>query len=1107
MKAILRLMGILLPQKKRKQHNKIILLTMIMSLFLSCQVIAQAPNYNVTGFVKTSDGKPLNGATLSIKNGRSTITDDKGRFIIATYDTTGILRASYTGYQPLEIQFNNSNRKTLVIILQESTSQLKEVSISTGYQTVPKEQLTGSVDHIDNQLFNRSTGVNILDRLNGVTSGLRFNGQGFQSIATGSTDRYLGINIRGVSTLSGNVSTDPLIVLDNFPYEGNINNINPNDIESVTILKDAASASIWGARAGNGVIVITSKKGRKNQPISVDVNNNVTIQLKPNLYYDRNWINSNDYINLETNLFKQGYYDSYLNDTYDLPPVSPVVGILSAEKNGTIAASDATAQIDALRNNDIRRDYEKYVYQKAIKQQYSIGLKGGNAQNSYSFSAGYDSNQDNLIRNGFDRVTVNALNNYTPIQNLEITTGISYSENKTSLNNQLYWGSGISVGGPVAGIYPYAKFVDANGNPLSIVKGYNTTYVNNAVSNGLLDWSYLPLDELNLADNNTQVNDLVLKSGMKYKFTSFLNIDLQYQNERQIVDTYNNQNVQTFAARSLINQFTIVDPTTKIPTYQVPVGGILNLGNYSLVSNNFRGQLNFDREFNIRNRINAIAGAEVRQLSETGFSRTSYGYNDQFGTSVGNVNYADYLMINPSGYNLIPSPDGTVTGNLNRFVSYFANAAYSYDGRYVFTLSGRKDGSNIFGVNTNDKITPLWSAGFGWNLSKENFYKLDWLPYLKARFSYGFNGNVYNGTAYVTGNYSTSNITRAPAILNLTAPNPDLSWEKVKNINIGIDFVTKNDRFTGTVDYYIKNGQDLIEKVPLSSTTGFTSFYGNAAATTTKGFDITLNNKNINDENFKWNTTLLLSTLHDKVIKYDAQLSSTTLSGSGANGFPTVGKALYGIYSYKWAGLDPENGDPIGYLNGKQSKDYAGIIANYKPDSLVYNGSARPTIYGSLRNDFSYHNFTFSANIAYEFGYVFRRASTSINAEDIISSSFGQNVDYDQRWQKSGDEMHTNVPSVLYPSDPNRNIFYTFSSILIDNADNIRLQDIRLAYNLSKAQWRALPFNSLQIFSYASNLGIMWRANKYGIDPDVPTYFSHAYPNPFTISFGFSAHF
>ncbi|OKS88743.1 SusC/RagA family TonB-linked outer membrane protein [Mucilaginibacter polytrichastri] len=1089
--------------------KKLILTLGLAALCPFSKVVAQTnshkpPNIILSGVVYSStDKKPLLGASVLVAEKIVSQTNSSGEFQFKTSDTSGIIKISFIGYNPKTINFGNGNYGPYSIILTANQNELNEVVVSTGYQTIGKERTSGSFDQVDNKLLNRSAGTNVLDRLNGIASGLRFNGTAGTSVATGSADRYLGINIRGVSTLSGNVSTDPLIVLDNFPYEGNISNINPNDIESISILKDAAAASIWGARSGNGVIVITIKKGHRNQELSVELTGTVTFQNKPNLYYDRNFLPSKDYIDLETALFKKGYFDNWLTDTYDQSPVSPVTDLLAAAQAGTISNDYANTQINALRNADVRKDYEKYIYRSTINQQYSIGLRGGTKQNAYTMSVGYDQNQNPLVRNGFDRVTINAQNTYNPINNLSITTGLNYSRNNTALNNNLGYGSGISVGGPVSGIYPYAQFADANGNHSSVVKDYRATYTENAINNGYFDWSYRPLDELALADDYTKVNNLLFNVNATYKFLKHWNVSLQYQNEDQAVDNRNFESLNTYAARNLINQFTIPNPGGQ-PTYQVPVGGILNLTHNELISNNFRGQLNYNQIFSGKHEIVGLMGAELRQLTNTGYVRQSLGYNDEFGTAAENIDFYDYLATSPNGYNQIPSPLGNITGETNRFISYFANLAYTYNDKYTFTLSGRKDGSNIFGVRTNDRVTPLWSAGAVWNLAKEDFYKVNFLPLMRLRTSFGYNGNVYNGSAYVTGNYTTASTTGVTAIYNLTAPNPDLRWEKIKNFNFGLDFGTKNDRISGTLEYYIKDGTDLIENVPLFTSTGFLSFFGNAASTSTTGIDLTLNSKNITGV-FKWNTTLLFSTLRDKVNTYNAQFSNASFQSK--IGIPVVRHAVYGIYSYKWAGLDPADGDPQGYLNGKISKDYASIINNFNPDSLKYNGSARPTVYGSLRNDFTFNGVTLSANIGFEFGYVFRRPSTNLNAAEILLQSNSQNIDYEQRWQKQGDEKITNVPSIVYPSNDSRNTFYQYSSALVDNADNIRLLDLRLAYDLTKMSIRKLPFSKLQVFAYASNLGIIWRANKYGIDPDIVNTIYHSIPNPFTIALGFNANF
>jgi hypothetical protein len=249
----------------------------------------------------------------------------------------------------------------------------------------------------------------------------------------------------------------------------------------------------------------------------------------------------------------------------------------------------------------------------------------------------------------------------------------------------------------------------------------------------------------------------------------------------------------------------------------------------------------------------------------------------------------------------------------------------------------------------------------------------------------------------------------------------------------------------------------------------------------------------------------LFSTLHDNVNKFDVTQTNTSIQT--ATGVPLLNHSIYGLYSYKWAGIDPANGNPMGYLNGKTSENYTSIINNFKPDSIKYNGSARPTIYGSLINEFSYGGFTLSAMIKFELGYVFRRPSTSLNAADIISQSSSQNIDYEQRWQKAGDERITSVPSVIYPTDENRNTFYKYSTALVDNADNIRLMDVRLSYGLNKSSMPKLPFKKMDIFAYASNLGIIWRANKYGLDPDLVPFSPHPISTPFTLSIGFNANF
>jgi TonB-dependent SusC/RagA subfamily outer membrane receptor len=699
--------------------KKIILFIMgLVCASLSVQA-QQSSLHTISGMVLSAkEGTPLVGATVKAKNNaEGTITDADGRFNLQLSILPDTLIVSRIGYHQEQTAIKSFSENPIIIKLEPSNTQLQEITVSTGYQQIPKERATGSFDFIDNKLLNRSVSTDILSRLKGVAGGLLFNTQPYTGITTSPVGSILGINIRGQSTVSSNVNTDPLIVVDNFPYEGDIRNINPNDIESITILKDAAAASIWGARAGNGVIVITTKKGRLNEKMRVEVNANVTIGNKPDVFYDQNFLNSSDFIDMEELLFSNGYFDADIANNSNMPLLSPVVQILAKQRAGILSGAEATAQIDALRKIDVRNDFMKYVYQKSVKQQYSVGISGGGQNIAYQLSVGYDNNRDNLVRNGYNRITINSQNIYKPFKNLEITGAINYSGSTTIQNNQEGYGN-ISPGGNYQSLYPYARLADDKGNPLPIVKDYSSAYVDSVQNLGFLNWQYSPLDEIKNADNNTTINDLLLRISAKYAITNYLGINIQYEHEKQQINTTVYNNLQTYYTRNLINEFSLYDPSTNSFTYQVPMGGILDLGTYNWDVNNLRGQVYFNKNFNGNNSLNAIAGAEIRQFKTTGYGRTSYGYDDQFGTATTNLDYADYLPVNPAGYNQIPNPDGSVAGTLNRYISYYANAAYTYKNRYTLSLSGRKDGANIFGAKTNEKITPLWSSGLLCYVSK-----------------------------------------------------------------------------------------------------------------------------------------------------------------------------------------------------------------------------------------------------------------------------------------------------------------------------------------------------------------------------------------------------
>ncbi len=1065
---------------------KLIIAVMAMLLPALTAVTQQLPNDKVISgkVLSASNDRPVQGATLSLLHQKATFsTSESGSFSITLTSSDDVLVISHVGFVSKTIPVSQNTSSPFIIILQDTAVELEEVVVNTGYQQLPKERATGSFVQVDNQLLNRRVSANITDRLEGVTNGLLFTTGDINS-GTRLSNEQTGITIRGRSSIDEKISADPLIVLDNFPYEGNLSSINPDDIESITVLKDAAAASIWGARAANGVIVLTTKKGRRNEKLKVSLNGSITFSEKPNLEYSKNFLTSPGFIEAETYLFNQGYFNSDIEDAEYQPMLSPVVELLLQQKLGLLSPSETKAQLDLLSRQDIRSDLDKYVYRPALNRRLSVNMQGGSAHATYSLTAGYDKNLNNLVRNDYSRFTLNSINTYSPAKNLAITSAIIYSHSLAHNN-----GNGAAFGNIRSGlkygtVYPYAQLADKEGNAVSVTRDYRAAYIDSVSNAGFLDWHYRPLDEIQNADNSTATDALLLRGEIKYHFSSSLSASVQYQ--RQLENTNNRimENLQTYSARNWVNLF--YNSTDNL--YPVPAGGHLVLSNQKLLAENLRTQLNFSHAWKDVHELNAIAGAEIRDVNTTIVARNSFGYDEETGTSIDNLDYADYFPLNPSGYATIPSPSGGIQGITDRFVSYFANAAYTFKSRYTASVSGRKDGANLFGVKTNDKITPLWSAGLAWTLNRESFYHLPWLSLMKLRGSYGFNGNVYNASAYLTAMQASSELTGQPYSVITSPPNPELRWEKVKMINVGIDFQSAKDILSGSVDWYRKNGVDLISSALLPPSTGFTSFKGNAAAMVTKGVDVLLNSLNIQGR-FQWASTFILNYNASKVTKVDQVFDAKSLAGNGFFGspeyaglLPVAGKPLYGIYSYHWGGID-NNGNPQGYLDGKLSTDYQQILGEASPDNLVFSGSSRPLWFGSIRNTFSLKGFSLSANITFKLDYYFRRSSVSLNYADNIMGNM-VHADYYHRWQQPGDEAHTSIPALVYPSDDNRNDFYKGSSALIERGDHIRFQDVALQYNFTTQALHKLPFSQLQLYAYVNNLGILWRANDMGIDPD-----------------------
>lgn len=1044
---------------------KINTITYILCLFFFFAK-AQTQKQKINGTVRAAQTKlPMVGATVKIA-GISTVTDKNGNFNITVTPAATSLTASYIGYLTQTITIDFPLKQSLVILLEPQAGMLEEVMVNTGFQQISRERATGSFVQINNQQLNRRVSTDLISRIENLVPGLAFNQTGTGTNGT--------LSIRGQSSISTN--NQPLIVIDNFPYEGDLNTINPNDVESITILKDAAAASIWGAKAGNGVIVITTKKGLLNQKNSVTLNTSINTSARPDLFYQPKMAIA-DYIDIEKRRFVEGAYASAETATTKAA-LSPVVELLIAKREGKDATLVDT-EIENLKNQDARNDISKYLNQRSINQQYALNMSGGGKNQAYFVSAAYDKNRSSDVGNSYGRININANNTYYLLNNkLSLTMGLYYTESTETLNNAGYTAD-----------YPYASLADTEGNPLAVNK-YRPAFLQQAANQQLLDWTYQPLTDIKLGDNILRLTDYRVNAALQYELMPGIKARVLYQYGRGLNNNRKYQSQQSYYTRDQINKLTIVntDGSLRRP---IPLGGIMDRSNEERNSQNFRTQLDYNRSWSDKHQVYALAGAELMSNRVVGNTYRLYGYSDDYATS----QIVDYVStftsyINPSSTNNKISNSDSQKELIDNYLSWYANAAYTYLAKYTLSGSIRLDQSNLFGVKSNQKGTPLYSAGASWLLSSEPFLQSAWLPYLKLRLTYGYNGNVNKSvsaftTARILPTVNAQNNLTYAQIQN--PPNPELRWERVKIINLGLDFKIKNDRITGSVEYYKKKGIDLIGTTPFAPATGMISFTGNYANISGQGFELNINTQNIRaasaaHNGFNWNTNFLFSYAADQVSRYLIKPGTATLVQSAGSGtYPVEGKPLRAIYSYRWAGLEHETGNPQGFLDGVVSKDYTKIMNAATLDNLVYHGPARPPLFGAVLNTFNYRSITLSANISYKFGAYFRENSISYAGNYGLASGHG---DYSKRWKTPGDEAFTNVPSVPAANNTSRDTFYRNSSANIKKGDHLRLQDISLSYDLFNSIRKSSLISKANIYLYMNNIGILWQANDSDLDPE-----------------------
>lgn len=1026
------------------------------------------------------NGNPLAGASVTLISSKQTaLTGNDGRFRMTASATDSVL-VTYVGYAPQRLSVQTLAPGEVTFRLVPKEGMLAEVLVNTGYQTLPKERATGAFTHIDGKLLDEMVAPTLLEKLEGITNGLVVDRR--VMLIEGPADGATGsLRIRGASTIESN--RDPLIILDNFPYEGNLDAINPNDVASITVLRDAAAASIWGARAGNGVIVITTKKGREDARPTVSVTGNTTIGQQPDLFYSRAFLDPIAVLEVEKELFEAGRFPE--GNTIALPPY---VELLIKKRDGLIDDAAFAAMEAQYYTTDLRREAEKHLYRPSVNQQYALNVSGGTAAHTYYLSGGYDRNTLTTVGDGNDRLSLLARHRFRAGKRLEFQAGIRYArqsshENAISMYN-------------LANSARYSPLADDAGNALPVLTAYRLAYDEQTEASGLLDGLYRPLDERRLRTFTINGQDIQLDASASYKPLAGLDLSASYQLLRSDGGREYYSAAESHYARNLINRFTQADGTRIIPLGAIRESVGTQLG----IAHSGRFLANYNRRFPEDWQLDALAGAEIRQQRQTNEpGYILYGFDEERYIGVNRLDYARPHPTRPLGTATIPAPIQNVSERTTRFLSYFGNGALVYRGRYTLSGSLRWDGSNLFGVKANQRGVPLWSMGGSWQATGS----------LRLRTTYGRSGNVNHAVSvYPTIGYTTSTFTGL-RYANLTgAGNPNLRWETVSTANFGVDVSLLNSRMNGSVDYFNKFASDLLGEDRLDPTSGIVTGIAplvnnvvNYASLRTQGVDLQLTTRNLTGK-LAWESLFLFSITRNKVVRFN---TAETLNADAAleyNRKPVPGESLDVLYALPWHGLDPETGRTLIYnADGNRATNYQTWFNAFPIDGLINAGVTAPPYSGSVRNTLTYAGIQLSATVTFKAGHVFRR--NSMMPGGINNFRPVHHGDYLLRWQQPGDEARTVVPSSLPYGSPasatTEDRVFGFSEALVVKGDHIRLQDVRLGYTLPARVSGRMGIQQLQIYGYLRNLGLLWKNNDLGIDPD----FAEAnFPPPLTAAFG-----
>lgn len=1025
------------------------------SLTLLCMLLfciaTYAQRITVSGKV-TAGGEGLPGVTVAVKGSTNgTITSMDGDYSLQT-EPQNTLVFSFIGYETQEVPING--QKTINIEMHESSIAIDEVVIAVPYGTAKKSTFTGSASVIDKKIIAASQVSSVSKALQGTVAGL-------QSFSTsGQPGEDASIYIRGVG--SANATTTPLYVVDGVPYDGALSSISSQDIASVTVLKDAAAASLYGSRAANGVIMITTKQGQNGSAPTIQLSAKYGFSSRAVRDYDQ--LSTNDYFMLQWEALRNSYMD---NGQSAESAAQTASSILATTATGGLGINPYGTQYPQPVGTDGKivagatplwdDSWEDALSQDAHYTDISASISGGSERTKYYFSLGYLNDQGAYICSGFKRYNLrtNITTDLRKWLQVGLNVSATHSVQDYPKQDDTAIGNIVLAARSIPSFYPVYErdlttgeyLLDENGNRIYDYGNYRKGSYNgyNFAQSMLYDKKEYKRDAASIR-GYLQITPL---EGLSYKMS--LNIDYN----SRFAHFYDN------------------------PTYgKEPLTGGVEKENVRTTGLTYNNVINWNHTFNENHDVRLMAGQEYYEYNTSNFggSRTGVITDGYYEPDVASTLSSFY-------------------GNSDQYklLSFFGSAEYSYQSKYFVSASVRTDGSSRF--HPDHRWGTFWSFGGSWKISREKFLEEaanDWLTNLTLRASYGAQGNDNVGYYAYKALYEIGSSFGESTLHASRLETPELGWETNLNLNVGLDFGFWSNRLNGTIEFFQRASKDLLFARDLVPSGGFSSIDANIGKLKNYGWEFTINGTPVLTKDWTWKLSVNATTYKNEIVELptDVMWQSTKKWVKGGS--------LYDFWLYEWAGVNPENGNPQWYYTDtdgsrKITEDYSSLTS----DDKVKVGSSLPKVSGGFQSDLTWRDLSLSMLFSYAIGG--KLYNNDYKSMISVSGGNGSTLSKDMLNRWTPENRYTDIPRLSYDQT---SYFTSSSSRWLVNRSFLRLKTVTLSYNLPEKWLHYATIKQASIFLQGENL--LTFCHQQGLDPEQPIngMVSYRYPAMKTFSFG-----